>query len=166
MASLNELTKNYLEVLEMFYDEEKDTETVLNTFECVDWSIEEKADNYARTFQYMKCDVSVIDDEIKRLSKRKKTIENRSNFMKERLKQSMEITGKTKFKTALYSFSIQKNGSVNPVKIDADVKDIPAEYLVPQPPKPNIEAIRKALEEGTKLPFAHLEERGTSLRIR
>ena len=93
-------------------------------------------------------------------------LENRSKDLKEHLKQCMEVTGKTKFKTALYSFSIQKNGSVNPLKIDADVKDIPQEYLIPQPPKPDTNAIRKALEEGEVLHFAHLEERGTSLRIR
>ena len=78
----------------------------------------------------------------------------------------MEVTGKTKFQTALYSFSIAQNGGVQPVKVDADVKDIPQEYLIPQPPKPDTNAIRKALEEGEVLPFAHLEERGTSLRIR
>ena len=128
--------------------------------------IEEKADGYAKILQYIYGDISTVDNEIKRLTKIKKMLENRSKDLKEHLKQCMEVTGKTKFKTALYSFSIQKNGSVNPLKIDADVKDIPQEYLIPQPPKPDTNAIRKALEEGEVLPFAHLEERGTSLRIR
>ena len=166
MAKLFELTKDFLEAKEILYDEEKDTETVLNTLDCIDCMIEEKADGYAKILQYIYGDISTVDNEIKRLTKIKKMLENRSKDLKEHLKQCMEVTGKTKFKTALYSFSIQKNGSVNPLKIDADVKDIPQEYLIPQPPKPDTNAIRKALEEGEVLPFAHLEERGTSLRIR
>ena len=166
MAKLFELTKDFLEAKEMLYDEEKDTETVLNTLDCIDCMIEEKADGYAKILQYIYGDISTVDNEIKRLTKIKKMLENRSKDLKEHLKQCMEVTGKTKFKTALYSFSIQKNGSVNPLKIDVDVKDIPQEYLIPQPPKPDTNAIRKALEEGEVLPFAHLEERGTSLRIR
>ncbi len=166
MAKLFELTKDFLEAKEMLYDEEKDTETVLNILDCIDCMIEEKADGYAKILQYIYGDISTVDNEIKRLTKIKKMLENRSKDLKEHLKQCMEVTGKTKFQTALYSFSIQKNGSVNPLKIDADVKDIPQEYLIPQPPKPDTNAIRKALEEGEVLPFAHLEERGISLRIR
>ena len=166
MAKLFELTKDFLEAKEMLYDEEKDTETVLNTLDCIDCMIEEKADGYAKILQYIYGDISTVDNEIKRLTKIKKMLENRSKDLKEHLKQCMEVTGKTKFQTALYSFSIAQNGGVQPVKVDADVKDIPQEYLIPQPPKPDTNAIRKALEEGEVLPFAHLEERGTSLRIR
>ncbi|MCI9355831.1 MAG: siphovirus Gp157 family protein [Firmicutes bacterium] len=166
MAKLFELTKDFLEAKEMLYDEEKDTETVLNTLDCIDCMIEEKADGYAKILQYIYGDISTVDNEIKRLTKIKKMLENRSKDLKEHLKQCMEVIGKTKFQTALYSFSIAQNGGVQPVKVDADVKDIPQEYLIPQPPKPDTNAIRKALEEGEVLHFAHLEERGTSLRIR
>ena len=166
MAKLFELTKDFLEAKEMLYDEEKDTETVLNILDCIDCMIEEKADGYAKILQYIYGDISTVDNEIKRLTKIKKMLENRSKDLKEHLKQCMEVTGKTKFQTALYSFSIAQNGGVQPVKVDADVKDIPQEYLIPQPPKPDTNAIRKALEEGEVLHFAHLEERGTSLRIR
>ena len=166
MASLYELTENFLEVKEMLYDEEIETETALNTSDCINCMFEEKADNYAKIVQCMYGDIAIMDKEIKRLTKRKKMFENRSKDLIEHLKQCMELTGKTKFKTALYSFSIQKNGSVKPLQIDVDVNDIPTEYLIPQPPKPDTNAIRKALEEGATLHFAHLEERGTSLRIR
>ena len=166
MAKLLELTKDFLEVQEMLYDEEKDTETILNTLDCIDCMIEEKADGYAKILQYINGDVATVDNEIKRLTQRKKMLENRSKNLKEHLKQCMEVTGKTKFETALYSFSIQKNGGVDPLKIDVDVNEIPADYLIPQPPKPNTEAIRKAINKGEVISFAHLEDRETSLRIR
>lgn len=166
MASLYELTKNFLEAQEMLFDEEVEMETVFNTLDCIDCLIEEKADNYAKIMKYVEGQILIAKSERERLYNREKMLEKRCKKLKEHLQQCMELTGKTKFKTALYSFSIAQNGSVKPLKIDADVKDIPQEYLIPQPPKPDTTAIRKALEEGKTLHFAHLEERGTSLRIR
>ncbi len=166
MAKLFELTKDFLEAKEMLYDEEKDTETVLNTLDCIDCMIEEKADGYAKMIKYVEGQIVIAKSERERLYQREKMLEKRCKTMKEHLKQCMEVTGKTKFQTALYSFSIAQNGGVQPVKVDADVNDIPTEYLIPQPPKPDTNAIRKALEEGATLHFAHLEEKRTSLRIR
>ena len=77
----------------------------------------------------------------------------------------MKETGKTKFKTDLFSFGIQKNGGKVPMKID-DPEAVPEKYLIPQPPKVDMDAVRKELENGVTLTFAHLEERGESLRIR
>ena len=90
MAKLFELTKDFLEAKEMLYDEEKDTETVLNTLDCIDCMIEEKADGYAKILQYIYGDISTVDNEIKRLTKIKKMLENRSKDLKEHLKQCME----------------------------------------------------------------------------
>ena len=160
MASLYELTENFLEAQGMLFDEEVEMETVFNTLDCIDCLIEEKADNYAKIMKYVEGQILIAKSERERLYNREKMLEKRCKTMKEHLKQCMEMTGKTKFRTALYSFSIAQNGGVQPVK------DIPQEYLIPQPPKPDTNAIRKALEEGEVLHFAHLEERGTSLRIR
>ena len=77
----------------------------------------------------------------------------------------MREIGKTKFKTALFSFNIQKNGGLQPLVIDGHLEDIPGKFLIPQPAVPNNEAIRKLLEE-REVDWAHLEPRGESLRIR
>ena len=45
------------------------------------------------------------------------------------------------------------------------LEDIPGRFLIPQPPVPNNEAIRKLLDE-KQVDWAHLEPRGESLRIR
>ncbi len=165
MYKLYELTRDFLKVKEMMFDEDVNIETIENTLDCIDCLIEEKADNYAKIIQDINDTTVSIENEIARLKQRKEMLQKRSDKLKENLKNSMEATGKTKFSTTLYSFSIRKNGGLQPLKIDADVKDIPEQYLIPQPPKPNMDAIRKALKEDT-LPFAHLEERGTSLSIR
>ena len=100
--------------------------------------------------------------EAKRLTTNAKFFENRINYLKQNLFNTMKQTGKTKFTTNLFSFNIAKNGGKQALTIDGD---IPKEYT-----KTKIEndtdKIRKALEEGQELPFAHLEPRGESLRIR
>ena len=77
----------------------------------------------------------------------------------------MRFTGKTKFRTDLFSFNIQKNGGLQPLVIDGVLEDIPGRFLIPQPPIINNEAVRKLLEN-RQVEWAHLEPRGESLRIR
>ena len=72
------------------------------------------------------------------------------------------ITGKTKFATNLFTFNIAKNGGKQPLTIDGDV---PEEYQKIIKENDN-EKIRADLESGKELPFAHLEPRGESLRIK
>ena len=88
---------------------------------------------------------------------------NGQKRMKDALEAMMRSTGRLKFKTALFSFGIQKNGGKNPVVFAKD-QPVPAEWL--KPGDPDTEKIRKHLEAGNELPFAVIGERGESLRIR
>jgi hypothetical protein len=162
MSSLYELTDDFQKVLEMMYSEEFDPETLTNTLECIECEFEEKAEGYAKVMKNMDGDISAISAEIQRLTDKKKTLENRKNLMKNNLEQAMLLTGKRKFKTALFSFTIQKNGGKQPLDIHGDV---PKEFvkIIEEPDK---DKIREALESGEVLEFAILQERGESLRIR
>ena len=50
-------------------------------------------------------------------------------------------------------------------RFEFDVRQIPEEFLIPQPPKTDNDAIRKALAK-QDLPWAHLEPRGDHLTIK
>jgi hypothetical protein len=64
--------------------------------------------------------------------------------MKATLQEAMELTGKTKFKTDLFSFGIQKNAPS--VVIDAaDIRDIPEDYLKFKEPEVDKTAIKNAI---------------------
>ena len=166
MSSLYQLTENYDAVLNMFYDEEVDEQTILDTLEAIEGEFEEKADNYAKLIKTIKYDAEVVKAEIDRLKIRLTSMENREQRLKDVLETNMKQIGKTKFKTALFSFNIQKNGGLQPLKIDVlDVNTIPKEFLIPQDPLPNNEKIRELLST-KQVPWAHLEPRGESLRIR
>lgn len=164
MATLYDLTGEYLELLEMAEDPETDPQAFADTLESLDWEFEDKADGYAKIIAQMNADESAIADEIKRLQARKKYMEGNVDRMKKSLQMAMESTGKRKFKTSLFSFGIQKNPPR--VVMDAEnLTDIPIDYLVPQDPTVDKKKIMAELKSGAKLPFAHLEQ-DEGIRIR
>ena len=161
MATLYELTGQFRELLELVEQGEVDPEMLADTLEGLEGEIEIKADGYAKVIRELEGKTAVLKDEIDRLSKRKSVIENNIKNLKQALETAMRATGKTKFKTDLFSFNIQKN----PPKLVIDKpEEIPEEYLIPQEPKINSKAIKDMLKE-KELPFAHLEQ-SESLRIR
>lgn len=166
MSSLYELTDEITTVQEMLYDGETDEQVVIDTLEGLQMEFDDKADTYAKLIKNLLADAKALEDEEKRFRTRRTALENKAKYLKDTLQYNMQAIGKTKFKTTLFSFGIQKNGGLQKLTIDAeDVSMIPEEYLIPQDPIPNNEKIRKLLET-EKVTWAHLEERGESLRIR
>lgn len=163
MANIYELTTEWQNVFEMLLDPEIPEDAVFDTIEMIEVDMDTKADNYAKLIKSMDGDVGAIDQEIKRLQERKASISNRKNQLKVNLEDMMRTTGRMKFKTALFSFGIQKNGGVLPLMFAPDIP-VPAEYL--KPGDPDTAKIRQALENGEALSFAAFGERGESLRIR
>ncbi len=108
MATLYELTGAFNQVAEMI-DGEKINPAVIDTLESIDLAIEDKANGYAKIIKNVEADSKVIADEIKRLQSRKQTLDNNVKNMKLSLQNAMQEIGKTKFKTQLFSFGIQKN---------------------------------------------------------
>lgn len=162
MSNLYQLTNNYETVLNMLYDEEIDEQMVLDTLESIEGDIEDKADGYAKIIKELEARARAREEEAKRLTNSKKILENRINYLKQNLFNTMKQTGKTKFATNLFNFSIVGNGGKQTLTIDGEV---PEEYTKTKIEN-DTEKIRTALEAGQELPFAHLEPRGESLRIR
>lgn len=161
--SMYQMTEEWQGVFEMLCDPEVPEDAVLDTIEMIEADMDLKADSYAKIMKTMDGDISIINAEIKRLQERKAALESRKNWLKSGLEHMMRATGRVKFKTALFSFNIQKNGGVCPVLFSED-EPVPAEWL--KPGDPDTAKIRKHLEAGNTLPFAALGERGESLRIR
>jgi hypothetical protein len=152
--------------MERLYDEELDEETILDTLESIESAIEIKAENYAKIIREFEGNINALKDEENRLKVKRQRLERSIDWLKSNLFQSMKLTGKTKFKTDLFSFNIAKNGGKAPVVITATrTEEIPTEFVVAKV-EPNKDAIREALENGQMLDFAHLGERGESLRIK
>ena len=162
MSNLYQLTSNYETVLNMLYDEEADEQMILDTLESIEGEIEDKADGYAKIIKELEVRRDARKAEAKRLSDSAKVFDNRVSTLKQNLFNAMKQVGNSKITTDLFVFSIVKNGGKQALTIDGDV---PEEYT-----KSKIEndtdKIRKALEDGKDLSFAHLEPRGESLKIK
>lgn len=164
MNALYELSDQYKSFMDMLYDGEADEQLIMDTLESIDGEIEDKADNYAKIIKMMLADAETLKNEEARLYVRRKSLEMRAQRMKDNLQANLEIIGKAKFKTALFSFSVAKNGGKQPLEITENLGEIPGKYLIPQPPVPDKEAIRQLLAE-KEVDWAHLAPYGKHLNI-
>ena len=161
MTGLYELTEQYADLQRMCYDPDVGRQVLRDTMEAVWGEIEDKADGYARIIMEMKADMEALRAEERRMAARRRMLEKRMQGLKEDLENSMRTAGKLKFRTAAFNFSIQLNGGLDRLVIDAPLSGIPEEYLIP---KPDNEAIRALLAK-EKVRWAHLEPQKERLRI-
>ena len=163
--TLYDLTAEYQALLQIAEDPDTDPEVLTDTMEALEGEIEEKADGYAIVMKELEATEQKIKTEVDRLNARRLSISNNIRCMKLRLQTSMIETGKTKFKTDLFSFGIQKNPPA--VVIDEQyIENIPKKYLVQQDPVIDKKKIKEDLKAGVDLEgIAHLAQT-ESLRIR
>jgi len=159
MASLYDLTSDYLNLLELAEDPDIDEQAFLDTLEGIEGALEDKADNYAKCMRMLEADAKGIKAEEERLAKRRKTIEGNVSRMKSALQYAMEATGKTKFKTQLFSFNVQNNPA-SVVMDESDVANIPERFLKYKDPEIDRKAIKDAIKSGDEdaMDIAHLEQ--------
>ena len=161
--TLYELTGDWLAMYEAADDPDIEFDAWFDTIDGIDQAIEDKADGYAMVIAEMQNQAAGLYQQIQRLDARKRTIENRIKAMKEHLAAAMEATGKTKFKTQLFSFGIQNNAPT--VVLDCDVEDLPKQFVRYAEPTADKKKIAELLKNGVPFQYAHLEQ-GRSLRIK
>lgn len=160
--SLFSLTAEYKSIMELVEDPEVDPEIIATQLEVIEMDIKDKADSIAYIIAQIDGDVETIKKEEKRLSKMRNSLTANKERLKTYLEGAMRATGLTKFKTAMHSFGIQKNPqSVRLVEGET----IPEQFLVPQEPKVDSNAILSALKAGKTFKFAELYQ-SEGLRIR
>jgi hypothetical protein len=167
---LYDLTQTATALMNALYDEDIDEQTLLDTFESIEWEIEEKADGYAKIMASLDADIDALKDEEKRLSARRKALEGKVEFLKINLTNSMQTLGKTEFKTLLFSFKIQKNPASVRFTVDDETfrkwaSNGHDEFLVYKTPEISKATIKDALKDGKDVFGAELVQT-ESLRIR
>ena len=165
--TLYEISIQFQTILEMAEDGEIDMDVVNGSLECVEADIEQKLDSYGVVINELSNDIENIDKEIKRLTERKRTIDNNITRMKGAIKTAMEAIGKKKIQGDKFTWTIAKNGGKRPLIFAPffDVLEIPEKYQS-WDVKPDKEKIREALENGEELDFVLLGDRGESLRLK
>lgn len=165
MANIYELTESMRLIWSLMENgilEDSDLEEIFdNTKEELSFKLE----GYCKLIKNLESDVSGLKAEEKRLSDRRKCMENTIERCKKAMENALLVSGEKKLACGTFIVSIQKN----PKKVVLDVtdlKDIPEEYLKIPEPEIDRAKMKEALEDGENLEgIAHLEQ-SESLRIK
>ena len=164
--TLYELDIEFQELLELAEDEDLDPEVLQDTIEAMAGEWEHKLDAYGIVRNELSMDIAKIDMEVKRLTEKKRRITGNITRINEAIMASMKLHDTRKVEGEHFTWQIQKNGGKAPLILDdMPAESLPKEYQV-WDVKANKEAIRKDLEAGKELPYAHIGERGESIRLK
>lgn len=159
--TLYELTEEARELQDMI--EEYPPETFSDTIESLQLMIEDKADSYAEVNLNIKNEIAALKAEEERLNARRSALERNKLRLLEAIRGAMNALGKNKIKTEKFTFSIVKNGGLQPIKVDAEkLPDKFKKVIV----EPDNERIREALEAGETIPGVEVLPRGEHLTIK
>lgn len=126
-------------------------------------ALDGKLENTARFIANLKGEAAMLDEELKRLQKRKKAAENLSDTLKFNLDFILKKLGIRERKVGIFKFAIQKNA---PTLIIDNPELVPDEYKTAII---NIDKtkIKNDLKDGMKLPDGAVHfEQSESLRIK
>lgn len=167
MTALNlyQIAAEYRQITDVLMDSDADEQTIADTLEGEKWPLEVKAQQYGFVIRNMEATAEAIREAESQMAKRRKSIETRAAYLKERLKTGMEIAGVTELASPFFNVKIKKN----PPAVDIfEPALIPAKFMrqaEPPPPAPDKAAIKAAIKAGEDVPGA-LVYSGTSLAIK
>ncbi len=151
MATLYELTGQFLDI----YNLELDEETKLDTLDSIDWETEyeTKVENYIKVMKNIEADVEARKNEIKRLMELNKADEKKKDHLKDTLSASMILTGHERVDTPLFKVSFRKSEAV-----EVDDLLLPEAYKVATW-KADKKRLKEDLKNGFEILGAELVER-------
>ena len=163
---LYEITGDLLQLQSMLEDS-VDDDVLKDTLEAVQGEFDYKLEQYAKVIKNLEADVDALKNEAKRLTDKRKVLENNITRLKSAMFDSMKATGTSKVKGQLFTVAIQKNGGKVPVIMaEGTTTDHLPDNLVIVTESPALDAIRELLEAGKVVEGFSLGERGESLRIK
>lgn len=109
--------------------------------DSLNMALNEKRENIALYIKNLVADSKAIDEEIKNLTARKKSINNKIDWLKQYLANDLQGN---KFETAKVVVSFRKSNAID----IAPNANIPDYYLIQQEPKPDKTALKKAIQSG------------------
>lgn len=149
---LYEINGQIAQLAEMLESGEIDETAYNDTVEALGAEI--AVDDVIKAIRNKQADVEAYKGEADRLTDKKRRAEAAVDGLKALLLRYMQITEQKSVKTSLFTAS-------KGVSKSADITDetaLPAEYLIPQPPKVDKKAILAALKEGKQITGAELKE--------
>lgn len=164
MNSLYSLTNEAKKLYELATDPDTDPEVFQDTLEGLMGEIEIKASGYAYVLRMLDMETKEAEEVSKMFADKAKVRKNNIKRMKETLMYAMTKLNKTELAAGDFTFKIQKNGGIQPLKIDGEVPDNMTKVII----EPDNDKIREFLKDipGQKCEWAHLEGRGQHIVIK
>lgn len=167
-AKLYELVGEWKALWDLVSDPDMDEETILDTAEAIEGTIEVKADGYGQIIRMidmeatgLKARAKYLKDAAKAIDDHAKALNNKSDRLKERLMEGMIAVDHDELKTDNFTFKVQGKGGVQPLVIDGDVPESYMKVIL----EPDNDKIREFLKENT-CDWCHLAPRGKRLDIK
>lgn len=165
MATLYELTGEFIELMELLEDEEITEEEFNERLAKIEIDTDKKLEAYLELSNEFltrgEAKVAYAKAAKERIESKRKSGEadiNRANRMKEMVLNVLKVRGVKKFEGNLFRATIRKNAPT--VEYD-NIEDIPEEYLIPQDPKVDTKELKEYLKkleaEGKTCEYARLK---------
>lgn len=141
---------------------------VIQRFTELNLSRDQKLEAYGMLIKNLDLRVTVRKAEAKRLTELAKSDETALKRLKGNLTQIFDMFEWDEIQTTHFKFNPCDNGGILPVEIDehfAKNPELLSEEFRNTSYSVNLDAIRKALQNGKELPFAKLGERGKYVKI-
>ena len=159
--TLYELTEEAKELQDMI--EEYPPETFSDTIESLQLMIEDKADSYAAVNLNITNEIAALKTEEERLRARRNALERNQLRLMKAIREAMNALGKNKIKTEKFTFSVSKNGGLQPIKVDVEKLPDKFKKVIMEPDN---ERIREAINAGETIEGVEVLPRGEHLTIK
>lgn len=161
---LYDISQQFLSIQELAENDESMIEAVADTMEGIAADFEQKGQAVVVIFRGMEADIDAIDSEMKRLSEKKKAIQNRVEWLRNYLRDNMAATGITKISCPLFNITLSE--AAKQVEV-FDESALPDDYVtVKTVLSPDKRKLLADLKEGVEIPGAMLVDGTRRLTIK
>ena len=161
---LYELTAEYREFQQLVESEEFDEKTIADTLESIQGEIKDKGRNVAAFLQNLEADVEALKAAESRIAARRRTIENRAEWLKEYLRSNMERCGISKIECPEFVVTLGKPRDVCEIVNEDELPELYVKTKVTKSPDKTL--ILKAMKDGYNVPGARIGKSKPSLTIK
>lgn len=154
MAKLYEMTEQVQALFDLLSNDEIDQQIYNDTMESM--GVLEKVNGYCQIINQFKYDIDVYSAEIDRLSKRKKSMENKIEWLKGQLMNFYEANGSKPIEAGTFRVTVRNSEYVYIPDLDM----LPKKYFKVKK-EADKSAIRQAIKDGHTVRGAEILTRGS-----
>ena len=164
MANIYEFLAGFNALWSLIEDETVDDAVIEDCFTNMTDDLKDKFENCCKYLKNVDSDIAGLDEEIKRLQAKKKSLKNSQTRLKTLMLKVQTAAGEKKLECGTFTTTIQKNPPKLILDVDS-VYDVPEEFLKYAEPEVKSKDALEAIKGGAEFTWCHSVQED-SLRIR